>query len=76
MAGGEPLCGERALALLKAVFSNAVTKETLASDGRLELYADRSSVLAAVDFIVAASSQEFMSSNGGNMGRAMQVGSK
>ncbi|KAL6497190.1 hypothetical protein OROGR_029119 [Orobanche gracilis] len=45
---------------------------TLARNGELTPYTNRSSVLAAIDYIVSLSSDVFIPSHGGNMGRAMQ----
>ncbi|EHA8589007.1 putative O-fucosyltransferase 37 [Cocos nucifera] len=71
-AGGEPLGGEQALRPLMAKFPKLTSKVTLASDGELVQFANKSSVLAAVDFIVAMSSDVFMPSHGGNMARLIQ----
>lgn len=72
-AGGEPFGGSRALQPLVAEFPNLVTKEMLARDGELSQYTNKSSALAAIDYIVSLSSDVFVPSHGGNMGRAMQV---
>ncbi|KAG6400491.1 hypothetical protein SASPL_137328 [Salvia splendens] len=72
IAGGEPFGGRRALQALVDEFPNVATKETLARDGELEPYVNRSSILAAIDYIVSLSSDVFVPSHGGNMGRAMQ----
>lgn len=58
---------------LVAEFPNLVTKETLERDRELVPYANKSSALAAIDYIVSLSSDVFLPSHGGNMGRAMQV---
>lgn len=54
-------------------FPNIATKESLAREGELSPYLNRSSILAAIDYIVSLSSDVFVPSHGGNMGRAMQV---
>ncbi|XP_058092209.1 O-fucosyltransferase 37 [Magnolia sinica] len=72
MAGGEPFGGLQALQPLKAEFPNLVKKEMLAFNGELEHFANRSSVLAAIDYIVSLNSDVFMPSHGGNMGSALQ----
>lgn len=72
-AGGKPLGGELALKALKDEFPKLMSKYTLAVDGELEIYENRSSVLAALDYIVALNSDVFVPSHGGNMGLAMQV---
>ncbi|KAF9595378.1 hypothetical protein IFM89_000296 [Coptis chinensis] len=71
-AGGEPLGGSEALQPLKEEFPDLVTKEILAKEGELAPYVNRSSALAAIDYIISLSSDVFMPSHGGNMGRAMQ----
>lgn len=74
IAGGEAFGGTRALQPLLDEFPNIATKETLARGGELTPYLNRSSILAAIDYIVSLSSDVFVPSHGGNMGRAMQVG--
>lgn len=54
-------------------FPNLVTKETLAHKGELLPYTNRSTALAAIDYIVSLSSDVFLPSHGGNMAKAMQV---
>ncbi|KAK9113490.1 hypothetical protein Syun_020287 [Stephania yunnanensis] len=71
-AGGEPFGGTEALEPLKREFPNMITKEALAKGGELDPYANRPSALAAIDYIVSLSSDVFMPSHGGNMGRVMQ----
>ncbi|XP_057970374.1 O-fucosyltransferase 37 [Malania oleifera] len=72
IAGGDPFGGTEALKPLEAEFPNLVTKEMLARDTELSPYTNRSSILAAIDYTVALSSDVFLPSHGGNMGRAMQ----
>ncbi|KAA8542145.1 hypothetical protein F0562_023297 [Nyssa sinensis] len=72
IAGGEPFGGTRALQPLMAEFPNLVTKEMLARDGELTPYINKSSILAAIDYIISLSSDVFVPNHGGNMGRAMQ----
>ncbi|PIA41055.1 hypothetical protein AQUCO_02300086v1 [Aquilegia coerulea] len=72
VAGGDPFGGTQALLPLKKEFPDLVTKEMLAKEGELTPYINRSSVLAAIDYIISLSSTVFMPSHGGNMGRAMQ----
>ncbi|KAK9198209.1 hypothetical protein WN944_013393 [Citrus x changshan-huyou] len=72
IAGGEPFGGHQALQPLAAEFPNLVTKEMLAQEGELSPYVNRSSSLAAIDYIVSLNSNVFVPSHGGNMGRAMQ----
>ncbi|KAI3455004.1 hypothetical protein Pfo_011667 [Paulownia fortunei] len=64
--------GNRALQPLVHEFPNIATKQMLAREGELTPYMNRPSVLAAIDYIVSLSSDVFMPSHGGNMGRAMQ----
>lgn len=73
IAGGEAFGGTHALQPLLDEFPNIATKETLARGGELTPYLNRSSILAAIDYIVSLSSDVFVPSHGGNMGRAMQV---
>lgn len=72
-AGGEPFGGAKALQALMGEFPNVVTKEMLAREGELSPYVNRPSAMAALDYIVSLSSDVFLPSHGGNMGRAMQV---
>ncbi|XP_074315884.1 O-fucosyltransferase 37 [Silene latifolia] len=72
IAGGEPFGGSLALKPLVEEFPHLVTKETLATCEELLPFANRSSALAAVDYIVSLSSDVFLPSHGGNMARAMQ----
>ncbi|XP_021775936.1 uncharacterized protein At1g04910 [Chenopodium quinoa] len=72
VAGGKPYGGSEALKPLVQEFPNVVTKESLAREGELLPFANRSSALAAIDYIVSLSSDVFLPSHGGNMGRAMQ----
>ncbi|KAL5750732.1 hypothetical protein ACOSP7_025335 [Xanthoceras sorbifolium] len=72
IAGGQPFGGPAGLQPLAAEFPNLVTKEMLAREGELSPYINRSSALAAIDYIVSLNSDVFVHSHGGNMGRAMQ----
>ena len=74
-AGGEPFGGQKALQPLVSEFPNLVTKEMLAREGELSPFVNKSSALAAIDYIVSLSSDVFVPSHGGNMGRALQVNS-
>ncbi|PON72196.1 O-fucosyltransferase [Trema orientale] len=71
-AGGEPFGGGKALQPLVAEFPNLVTKEMLARGGELSPFVNKSSALAAIDYVVSLSSDVFVPSHGGNMGRALQ----
>lgn len=73
IAGGKPFGCQVALKPLADRFPNLVTKEMLAKEDELSPYLNRSSALAAIDYIVALNSDVFVPSHGGNMGRAMQV---
>lgn len=73
MAGGDPFGGTYALQPLVEEFPNIVTKQMLSRGDELSPYTNRPSVLAAIDYIVSLSSDVFMPSHGGNMGRALQV---
>ncbi|KAF6161399.1 hypothetical protein GIB67_009278 [Kingdonia uniflora] len=72
IAGGKPFGGDIALRPLMKDFPNLMTKDMLARDGELLQFINRSSSLAAIDYIISLSSDVFMPSHGGNMGRAMQ----
>ncbi|KVI06172.1 GDP-fucose protein O-fucosyltransferase, partial [Cynara cardunculus var. scolymus] len=72
IAGGEPFGGDRAILPLKKEFYNVVTKEMLARDGELNPYRNRTSILAAIDYIVSLSSDVFLPSYDGYMVRALQ----
>lgn len=73
VAGGEPFGGTQAMQPLQKEFPNLVTKHTLARNGELTPYLEKSSTLAAIDYIVSLSSDVFINSHGGNMGRALEV---
>ncbi|CAO2818070.1 unnamed protein product [Amaranthus hypochondriacus] len=72
VAGGEPYGGSDALKPLIREYPNVFTKQNLATEGELLPFSNRSSALAALDYIVSLSSDVFLPSHGGNMGRAMQ----
>ncbi|PON31987.1 O-fucosyltransferase [Parasponia andersonii] len=71
-AGGQPLGGKEALLPLTSEFPNFYNKEDLALPGELEPFANRASLMAAIDYIVSENSDVFMPSHGGNMGHAIQ----
>ncbi|CAL9133997.1 unnamed protein product [Musa textilis] len=71
-AGGEPFGGREALLPLLREFPNLYNKESLTLPGELEQFANRSSLLAAIDYIVCEQSDVFMASHGGNMGHLMR----
>eukprot|EP00257_Ricinus_communis_P001146 XP_002511216.2 O-fucosyltransferase 37 [Ricinus communis] len=72
IAGGEPFGGVQTAQPLVAEFHNLVTKDMLAREGELLPYIKKSSAMAAIDYIVSLSSNVFIPSHGGNMGRLMQ----
>ncbi|KAH0762411.1 hypothetical protein KY290_018484 [Solanum tuberosum] len=72
VAGGEPFGGTQAMQPLKNEFPNLLTKHTLARNGELTPFLEKSSTLAAIDYIVSLSSDVFINSHGGNMGRALE----
>ncbi|XP_075504065.1 O-fucosyltransferase 37 [Primulina tabacum] len=72
IAGGEPFGGNNAIQPLIEEFPNIITKHMLTREGELTPYMNRPSILAAIDYIVSLSSNVFLPSHGGNMGRAMQ----
>ncbi|XP_073277930.1 O-fucosyltransferase 20-like [Primulina huaijiensis] len=71
-AGGIPLGGKQALLPLTTDFPHFYTKEDLALPGELEAFANKASLMAAIDYIVSENSDVFMASHGGNMGHAIQ----
>ncbi|KAM3686306.1 hypothetical protein ACJW31_11G188700 [Castanea mollissima] len=71
-AGGQPLGGKEALLPLTQEFPYFYNKEDLALPGELEPFANRASLMAAIDYIVSENSDVFMPSHGGNMGHAIQ----
>jgi GDP-fucose protein O-fucosyltransferase len=70
-AGGKPFGGPAALQPLTSEFPNFYNKEDLALPGELALFANKSSILAAIDYIVCEQSDVFMPSHGGNMGHLL-----
>ncbi|RDY07577.1 hypothetical protein CR513_08293, partial [Mucuna pruriens] len=71
-AGGQPLGGKEALQPLIHEFPHLYSKEDLALPGELEPFANKASLMAAIDYIVSEKSDVFMPSHGGNMGHAIQ----
>ncbi|QHN97207.1 uncharacterized protein DS421_18g625430 [Arachis hypogaea] len=71
-AGGEPLGGKEALLPLIQEFPHFYNKEDLANPAELEPFANKASLMAAIDYIVSEKSDVFMPSHGGNMGHAIQ----
>ncbi|KAG9450640.1 hypothetical protein H6P81_010605 [Aristolochia fimbriata] len=71
-AGGIPFGGEAALLPLTKEFPHFYNKDNLSLPGELAPFAEKASLLAAIDYIVAENSDVFMPSHGGNMGHAIQ----
>ncbi|CAA0808885.1 O-fucosyltransferase family protein [Striga hermonthica] len=71
-AGGIPLGGKEALLPLTSEFPYFYDKKDLSLAGELEPFANKASVMAAIDYIVCEESDVFMASHGGNMGHAIQ----
>ncbi|KAK4411022.1 O-fucosyltransferase 20 [Sesamum angolense] len=71
-AGGIPLGGKGTLLPLTREFPHFYNKEDLALPGELEPFAQKASIMAAIDYIVSERSDVFMASHGGNMGHAIQ----
>ncbi|XP_076893476.1 O-fucosyltransferase 20-like [Bidens hawaiensis] len=71
-AGGDPLGGKEALLPLIKEYPNFYNKEDLALPGELDKFANKASIMAALDYIVSENSDVFMPSHGGNMGHAIQ----
>lgn len=72
-AGGKPFGGKEALLPLTREFPNLYNKENLALADELKPFSNKSSILAAIDYIVCEQSDVFMPSHGGNMGHVIQV---
>ncbi|CAE6150119.1 unnamed protein product [Arabidopsis arenosa] len=71
VASGEVYGGEDTLAPIRALFPNLHTKETLTSKIELAPFANFSSRMAALDFIVCDKSDAFVTNNNGNMARIL-----
>lgn len=71
VASGEVYGGESTLAPLKALFPNYYTKDSLATKEELQPFADYSSRMAAIDYIVCDDSEVFVTNNNGNMARIL-----
>ncbi|XP_071690022.1 O-fucosyltransferase 20-like [Rutidosis leptorrhynchoides] len=71
-AGGDPLGGKEALQPLIKAFPNFYNKQDIAKPGELKPFANKASIMAALDYIVSENSDVFMPSHGGNMGHAIQ----
>ncbi|EOA18388.1 hypothetical protein CARUB_v10006918mg [Capsella rubella] len=71
VASGEVYGGEDTLAPLRDLFPNLHTKETLTSKKELAPFANFSSRMAALDFIVCDESDAFVTNNNGNMARIL-----
>jgi GDP-fucose protein O-fucosyltransferase len=71
-AGGKPFGGPAALRPLTRAFPDFYNKEDLALPGELAPFANKSSILAAIDYIVCERSDIFMPSHGGNMAHLLQ----
>ncbi|KAJ3696613.1 hypothetical protein LUZ61_000318 [Rhynchospora tenuis] len=71
-AGGKPFGGPAALQFLTREFPNFYNKEDLALPDELTPFENKSSILAAIDYIVCEQSDIFMPSHGGNMGHLLQ----
>ncbi|XP_010531513.1 PREDICTED: uncharacterized protein At1g04910 isoform X2 [Tarenaya hassleriana] len=71
VASGEVYGGEKTIAPLRALFPNLHTKETLTSKEELAPFAQFSSRMAALDFMVCDESDAFVTNNNGNMARIL-----
>lgn len=71
VASGEVYGGEETLAPLKALFPNFLSKESIASKEELEPFAQFSSRMAALDYIVCDESNVFVTNNNGNMAKIL-----
>ncbi|OVA03430.1 GDP-fucose protein O-fucosyltransferase [Macleaya cordata] len=71
-AGGVPFGGERALEPIRTQYPHLTNKWDLADEEELRPLKNRSSILAALDYIVCLKSHVFMANHGGNMARSLQ----
>ncbi|KAL5715364.1 hypothetical protein ACHQM5_017193 [Ranunculus cassubicifolius] len=71
-AGGSPFEGEKALEPLRSKFPLLYNKWALANEGEFDHIRHKSSILAAVDYLVCLKSDVFMANHGGNMARTLQ----
>ncbi|KAI3928558.1 hypothetical protein MKW98_024159 [Papaver atlanticum] len=71
-AGGTPFGGENALAPIRKQFPHFTNKWALADGNELQHFRNKSSILAALDYIVCINSDVFMANHGGNMARTIQ----
>lgn len=72
IASGEIYGSERRLAALRTSFPKIVNKEMLLNPEELRQFQNHSSQMAALDFIVSISSNEFVPTYNGNMARVVE----
>ncbi|GLT27535.1 hypothetical protein SLA2020_025220 [Shorea laevis] len=72
IAAGDIYRGERRLATLRAAYPNLVKKETLLPAKNLDPSRNHSNQMAALDYYVAAESDIFIPTNGGNMAKVVE----
>ncbi|KAI3992716.1 hypothetical protein MKX01_021677 [Papaver californicum] len=71
-AGGTPFGGEKAIEPIRMKFPHLTNKWSLADGDELQQFKNRSSILAALDYIVCINSNVFLANHGGNMARTIQ----
>ncbi|KZV16138.1 hypothetical protein F511_13274 [Dorcoceras hygrometricum] len=74
LAGAQIYGGESRLAALTTLFPNLVTKENLLSSAEIEPFANFSSQLAALDFIVCTASDVFAMTDSGSQFSSLVAG--
>ncbi|XP_048318213.2 rhamnogalacturonan I rhamnosyltransferase 1-like [Ziziphus jujuba] len=72
IAAGDIYGGERRMASLRLAFPHIVTKETLLKFSDLQPFKNHSNQMAALDYIVALESDNFVPSYGGNMANVVE----
>ncbi|KAK3222768.1 hypothetical protein Dsin_009793 [Dipteronia sinensis] len=71
-AAGEIYGDKRRMSRLEAAYPNLVRKDTILEASDLEAFEKHSNQLAALDFIVAAESDIFLATYGGNMAKVVE----
>ncbi|KAG2710893.1 hypothetical protein I3760_04G050500 [Carya illinoinensis] len=72
VAAGEIYGGERRMADLVAAFPNVVSKDTLLDPSELSYFKNRSSQMAALDYLVSLESDLFVPTYDGNMAKVVE----
>lgn len=72
IAAGDIYGGNKRMAALHAAFPNTVRKEKLLSDAELAPFRNRSSQMAALDYLVSVASDVFLPTYYGNMAKVVE----